>query len=58
MTETILEVHDVSIRYVTGDFKQIGLKEYFMRKLTRNYKVEEFWADRGISFHLENPLRL
>lgn len=53
MTETILEVHDVSIRYVTGDFKQIGLKEYFMRKLTRNYKVEEFWADRGISFHLE-----
>ena len=24
---SILEVHDVSIRYMTGDFKDIGLKE-------------------------------
>ena len=27
-TMSILEVHDVSIRYMTGDFKDIGLKEY------------------------------
>lgn len=53
MPETILEVHDVSIRYMTGDFKEIGLKEYFMRKLTKNYKVVEFWADKNISFTLE-----
>lgn len=53
MSEPILEVHDVSIRYVIGDFKEIGLKEYFMRKLTRNYKVVEFWADKNISFTLE-----
>ena len=32
-TMSILEVHDVSIRYMTGDFKDIGLKEYVMRKL-------------------------
>ena len=50
---SILEVHDVSIRYMTGDFKEIGLKEYVMRKLTRNYKVVEFWADRDITFSLE-----
>ena len=50
---SILEVHDVSIRYMTGDFKEIGIKEYVMRKLTRNYKVEEFWADRDITFSLE-----
>ena len=50
---SILEVHDVSIRYMTGDFKQIGLKEYVMRRLTRNYHVVEFWADRHISFSLE-----
>lgn len=50
---SILEVHDVSIRYMTGDFKEIGLKEYVMRKLTRNYKVVEFWADRNITFSLE-----
>ena len=53
MPETILEVHDVSIRYMTGDFKEIGLKEYFMRRLTKNYKVVEFWADKNISFTLE-----
>lgn len=53
MAETMLEVHGVSIRYMTGDFKEIGLKEYFMRKITKNYKVVEFWADKNISFTLE-----
>ena len=50
---SILEVHDVSIRYMTGDFKEIGLKEYVMRRLTHNYKVVEFWADRDVTFSLE-----
>ena len=50
---SILEVHDVSIRYMTGDFKDIGLKEYVMRKLKGEYHVNEFWADRNISFSLE-----
>ena len=50
---SILEVHDVSIRYLTGDFKEIGLKEYFMRKATHNYHVTEFWADRHVSFTLD-----
>ena len=53
MPKTMLEVHDVSIRYMTGDFKEIGLKEYFMRRMTKNYKVIEFWADKNISFTLE-----
>lgn len=50
---SILEVHNVSIRYVTGDFKEIGLKEFVMRKLTKNYQVKEFWADRDVTFTLE-----
>ncbi|WP_195282618.1 ABC transporter ATP-binding protein [Harryflintia acetispora] len=49
----ILELNDVSIRYMTGDFKDIGLKEYVLRKLKRNYQVNEFWADKDISFSLE-----
>ena len=49
----ILEVHDVSIRYMTGDFKEIGLKEYVIRRLTHNYKVVDFWADRDVTFSLE-----
>ena len=43
----------VSIRYMTGDFKDIGLKEYVIRRLTGNYHVKEFWADRNVSFTLE-----
>lgn len=50
---SMLEVHNLSIRYLTGDFKDIGLKEYVMRRLTRNYRVNEFWADRNISFTLD-----
>ena len=50
---SILEVNSVSIRYMTGDFKEIGLKEFVMRKLTNNYHVKEFWADYDITFSLE-----
>lgn len=50
---SILEVKDVSIRYKTGDFKDIGLKEYVMRRIKGNYEVREFWADRHITFTLE-----
>lgn len=49
----ILELHNVSIRYMTGDFKEIGIKEYILRKLTGNYQVTEFWADKDITFSLE-----
>lgn len=50
---SILEVKNVSIRYITGDFKDIGLKEYVLRRLKNNYHVTEFWADRHITFTLE-----
>lgn len=50
---SILEVKNVSIRYMTGDFKDIGVKEYITRKIKGNYKVTEFWADKDISFTLE-----
>ena len=49
----ILELKNVSIRYMTGDFKQIGLKEFLMRKATRNYQVKAFWADRDITFSID-----
>ena len=49
----IIQATGVSIRYITGDFKDIGLKEYVMRRLKRDYHVTEFWADRDITFSLE-----
>lgn len=49
----IIKANNVSIRYIKGDFKSIGLKEYLMRRLTGKYNVVEFWADRNVSFELE-----
>ena len=51
--DAVIHVDNVSIRYITGDFKDIGLKEYVMRRLTHNYHVEEFWADRNVTFSID-----
>lgn len=53
MEMAILKVSGVSIRYITGDFKDIGLKEYVTRRLSGHYKVNEFWADKNVTFELE-----
>lgn len=50
--EPILSLDHVSIRYMKGDFKEIGIKEFVVRKLTRNYHVKEFWADKDVNFVL------
>lgn len=49
----IIQIENISVRYVVGDFKDIGLKEYFIRRLTNKYHVREFQALKGISFSLE-----
>ena len=48
-----LSVQDVAVLYMIGDFKDIGLKEFLMRKITKTYKAEQFWAVNGISFSLQ-----
>ena len=50
---SILEVNNVSIRYMTGDFKDIGIKEYVTRRLRGKYEVKKFWADKHVTFSLE-----
>lgn len=49
-----LKAENVSIRYITGDFKDIGIKEYLTRKAKNNYHVNEFMAVDGVSFTLEH----
>ncbi len=49
----IIKANNVSIRYITGDFKDIGLKEYVTRRFTGKYHVKEFWADKNVSFSLD-----
>ena len=50
--QPILALDHVSIRYMKGDFKEIGIKEFFVRKLTGRYHVTEFWADRDVTFSI------
>ena len=35
MSKVIIEAKNVSVRYITGDLRNIGLKEFIMKKLTR-----------------------
>ena len=51
--KNVVEVKDVSIKYITGDFKDIGLKDYVIKKLKGDYHVKEFWANKNISFSLQ-----
>lgn len=50
---SVIECKNVSIRYITGDLKAIGLKEFIVRKMTGRYHVQEFYADKDITFTLE-----
>ena len=49
----MLTVDHVSISYKTGDFKDIGLKEWTMRHLKHNFRVETFMAVDDVSFELQ-----
>ena len=46
----MLSCQGVSIRYKIGDLKDIGLKEWVTRRLTGRYSVVDFWADKDVSF--------
>lgn len=48
----VISVDHVSIAYKIGDFKDIGLKEWVMRHLTKSYQVEKFMAVEDVSFSL------
>lgn len=50
--KTMLKAEHVSISYKIGDFKDIGLKEWTMRHLKHQYRVETFMAVEDVSFEL------
>lgn len=49
----MLSCDGVSIKYMTGDFKEIGIKEFIIRKLTGKYHEEEFFAVSDVSFSID-----
>ena len=50
----VIQAKNVSIRYLVGNYKNIGLKEYIVRQMSSKYQPKEFWANKDISFSLEN----
>lgn len=50
--ETILKVQNITIMYKLGDFKDIGIKEWVMRKLKGTYHVQRFKAVENVSFEI------
>jgi len=47
-----LKLENVAIRYVIGDFRNIGLKDFVIQKLKGQYIAKEFWAVNDVSFEL------
>lgn len=49
-----IEIKNIKVEYLTGDIKNIGLKEFLMMKIKGKHKIENFIALNGISFDLQN----
>ncbi len=50
----IMSCKNVSVVYPVGDFREIGLKEYIIKKLNGNYHTELYYANKGITFTLKS----
>lgn len=53
MGEPVIVVKNVTIEYITGDLRNIGLKDYVVQKLRGKYNVKKFIAVDNVSFVLE-----
>lgn len=50
---SIIKVDKLTVEYLTGDIKNIGLKEYVILKITGKHEIKNFLALDNISFTLE-----
>lgn len=48
-----IELNDISVSYITGDFSTTGLKDVLIQKLKSTYEKKEFTALDGITFSIE-----
>ena len=48
----MLKANNVTVKYKTGDFKDIGLKEWIMRHIKKQFQVKTFVAVNDVSFDL------
>ena len=52
--EPIIDASHVYIRYLLGDFRDIGLKEWTIQKVKRERRVESRWSVEDISLNLQS----
>lgn len=52
MSKLIVEVNRVSVEYIMGDLRNIGLKEYIVKHIMRNYHTIKFLAVNDVSFKI------
>ena len=48
-----IELNNISVSYITGDFSTTGLKDVIIQKLKGTYEQKEFMALDGITFSIE-----
>ncbi|MEH2930795.1 ABC transporter ATP-binding protein [Candidatus Ventrimonas sp. KK005] len=48
----MIDVKNISVKYILGDIKELSLKEFLIRKLKGEVITQEFWALRDINFHI------
>lgn len=48
-----IELHDVSVSYIVGDFSTVGLKDVIIQKLQGKQLAKEFVAVKHVGFELE-----
>jgi len=53
MSASVISVNDVSMLFNLSKDRVMGLKEYFVKALTRQLHYDEFWALTDISFEVQ-----
>ena len=49
----VIDVKNVTVQYTISNFREIGLKEYLIKKIKRDIKTEQFTAVDNVSFSLD-----
>jgi len=47
-----IQACNVGIKYIVGDFRNLGLKDFALQKIKGQYKVKEHWAVEEVNFDL------
>ena len=48
-----VELNDVSVSYIVGDFSNVGLKDIIIQKIRGTYKEKKFTAVKNVSFAIQ-----